>query len=199
MALEPCTECGAQVSDKAATCPYCGAPVTKPAVVIPAKATAKPSEMFGALVFVIFLGWLGVHFLFSDSSEQPAKKTAKAEPAKAVPNEKVLEDKASREKEKCDANPLACAGEKGFVEASVKCPRIVEKLAKYSVRWTDGMLEPKFSRYRWTDETKERVTYIGDKAEFQNGYGAYTAMIYECDMSADGKTVLDVRANPGRI
>ncbi|MFL9967136.1 hypothetical protein PQR02_40705, partial [Paraburkholderia sediminicola] len=67
-------------------------------------------------------------------------------------------------------------------------------------REMDGCtFEIKSSRFRWTDKPGGPITYIGDKAEFQNDFGAYTPVIYQCDVAADGKTVLAVRATAGRL
>jgi hypothetical protein len=85
------------------------------------------------------------------------------------------------------------------VVAAVYCKGEVGKLAKHSVRWTDGALEPKFSRMRWLDKDKALITFIGDKAEFQNGFGAYTPVIYECDLNQETNMVLDVRVSEGRL
>jgi hypothetical protein len=72
-------------------------------------------------------------------------------------------------------------------------------LAKNNFEWTDGLLEPKFSHYRWKNQDAGEVTYIGDKIKFQNGFGAWTYHTYECDLDASGETVLAVRAQPGRL
>ncbi|WP_243671887.1 zinc ribbon domain-containing protein [Paraburkholderia kirstenboschensis] len=100
--------------------------------------------------------------------------------------------------EQCKQDDLSCLGNKGIVGASVYCPRQIEQMAKHSVKWTDGTFEMKFSRFRWANQNGE-ITYIGDKAEFQNGFGAFTPVIYQCDMAADNKTVLDVRVVEGRL
>lgn len=97
----------------------------------------------------------------------------------------------------CKAD-LQCIGDKLSMTASFKCVDDVERLAKHSVKWTDGMLDAKFSHFRW-GAGKNSVTVIGDKAQFQNGFGAYTNVVYECDLSLDGETVLDVRVREGRI
>lgn len=76
---------------------------------------------------------------------------------------------------------LSCWAEEKIVTAGIECKRPVEGLAKYNARWTDGVLDMKFSHYRWKDQAKGTVTYIGDKIEFQNGFGAYQKHIYECD------------------
>jgi hypothetical protein len=81
----------------------------------------------------------------------------------------------------------------------VYCKEPIERLAKYNHKWTDKFLEPKMSHYRWADVENNVVTFIGDKIQFQNGFGAFVPMVYECDLSADGKTVLDVRVREGRL
>lgn len=61
MALIKCSECGKEVSDKASSCPGCGAPIggavqqQQPIVV-----TAPKSRSLAA-VLALFLGGLGIH------------------------------------------------------------------------------------------------------------------------------------------
>ncbi|MDO9571163.1 MAG: zinc ribbon domain-containing protein [Hydrogenophaga sp.] len=118
-----------------------------------------------------------------DSDEE---KAANAEAAKAAHAE-------------CQKS-LPCIGEKLVISAGYKCPAQIEKLASHSVKWVDGTLEPKFSRYRWSGSQLDVVTLLGDKAQFQNGFGAYTNVIYECDMSiGEEPTVLGVRVQEGRL
>ena len=85
------------------------------------------------------------------------------------------------------------------VTAMVYCPDEVERLARYGSRWVDGWLEPKFSRYRWKDRTGGIVTYLGDKLELQNGFGAWVPHVYECDIDVWTDNVTEVRARPGRL
>jgi hypothetical protein len=81
----------------------------------------------------------------------------------------------------------------------VYCAPEIERQAQYDVKWTDGFLRLKFEGYRWLDQAKHSITYVGDRVMFQNGFGAWSPMIYECDLSGDGKTVLAVRVEPGRL
>lgn len=83
--------------------------------------------------------------------------------------------------------------------ASVYCKASVERLAKYTSRWTDGTFETKFSRFRWLNKEQGTLTYIGDKIEFQNGFGAFQKHIYECDFNPANNQILDVRARPGQL
>jgi hypothetical protein len=81
----------------------------------------------------------------------------------------------------------------------VRCRDPIERLAKNDFEWTDGILEPKFSHYRWRDEAKGELTYIGDKIKYQNGFGAWIHHTYQCDLDSSGERVMDVRAAPGRL
>ncbi len=120
---------------------------------------------------------------------------------------KQSEDRIKQEKdnakmiaeEQCKKD-LKCLAEKNFGGATVYCSSYIEKLAKYDFKWTDsGWLEQKFSHFRWKDKEKGVITYIGDKAMFQNGFGAWQNHIYECDFSTNDEKVLDIRVRPGRI
>lgn len=79
----------------------------------------------------------------------------------------------------------------------VYCPEQVERLARFGSRWVDGWLEPKFSAYRWRDRARGIVTYLGDRIELQNTFGAWVPHVYECDIDVWTDSVVDVRARPG--
>lgn len=96
---------------------------------------------------------------------------------------------------------LECIGNKGTITAGVYCKEHIEKLAKNSAKWTDGALEPKFSRFRWKDKDAGIVTHLGDKVQFQNGFGAFVNMVYSCDldMKKSPAVVVGVDAAEGRL
>lgn len=94
---------------------------------------------------------------------------------------------------------LQCWGDRHSIGGGVRCKAPVEKLAKFSSRWTDGTFETKFSHFRWLDKNKGTLTLIGDKIEFQNGFGAFQKHIYECDYDPVSEQVLNVRARPGQL
>lgn len=94
---------------------------------------------------------------------------------------------------------LGCWGDKHSVRATVYCKDPVTRLAKNDFQWIDGMLESKFSHYRWADKTKGVVTFIGDRIKFQNGFGAWIIHTYECDFDTASERPVEVRARPGRI
>ncbi len=93
---------------------------------------------------------------------------------------------------------LNCWGNR-HVSKGVYCEDHIERLAQYSHQWTDGFLEPKFSRFRWKDQSAGTLTLIGDKIQFQNGLGAWQNHTYQCDIDPETDTVLGVRASPGRL
>jgi hypothetical protein len=94
---------------------------------------------------------------------------------------------------------LQCWGDKYSISVGVSCKDSVVKLASYTARWTDGTFEAKFSHFRWLNKEQGTLTFIGDKIEFQNGFGAYQKHIYECDFDPAGDQVLAVRTCPGRL
>lgn len=171
MALTKCKECKKEVASSAKVCPHCG--VKNPGV--------RGRDMLLGVVLLIAIGF-GITKCSSGSDSEKAADVAKAEHDAAA----------------CKTD-LQCWGDKNIAAASVYCKDDIERLAKYSVKWTDGSFETKMSRFRWSDQSKGIVTYLGDKAQFQNGFGAYQNVIYECDFDPASKAVLDVRVREGRF
>lgn len=171
MALKPCKSCKHQIDTSAKTCPNCG--VANPGV------TAGQSLM-GLIFLCVIIG--AVAAACSGGGSDRAQ----------VAEQPKIDDATCRK-------DLQCWGDKQSIPASVYCKDPVARLAKYSARWTDGVLEPKFSRFRWLDQSRGTMTFIGDKIEFQNGFGAFQAHIYECDFDPANNMVLGVRAQPGRL
>lgn len=169
MAMTQCKECKQEVSSEAKTCPHCG--VKKPAV-----NASDAIKGFFSLVFIIWVVWL-----FIGDDEDTA----------AVAEPEISPEECKKE--------LACWGEKYSVDAQVDCHPRIERMAKYDVEWTDGFLEQKFSRYKWKDQAQGHITYFGDKAKFQNGFGAFQNIIYACDYDTMNKEVLDVQVAEGRL
>lgn len=169
-------------------------------------------SLVGAFILVCFL-----IILNEPSSTEIAKESnnhdEKSEPAnldalevknvnsQPLENEKVqaeTQDKKKTEDEICRKD-ITCWAETKFFSASSACQKQIERLAQYDFEWTDGMLEPKFSHYRWHNISNGSVTYIGDKFKAQNGFGAWSNVIYECDYDLVNEAVLDVRAEQGRL
>lgn len=62
MALVACTECGTEISDKAAACPKCGAPLHAATPSTPSPLVVSVHKSRGiAMVLALFLGGLGLH------------------------------------------------------------------------------------------------------------------------------------------
>lgn len=164
-----CSNCGQEMSQKAPTCPKCGHPNKK------ANHLSGGETLMGLGIAIAVIWWL-----------------ASGDSSSSSENKKQVDLAA------CKAE-LQCWGDRNISGAGVYCKDHVERLAKYSARWTDGTFETKFSRFRWLDQSKGTLTYIGDKIEFQNGFGAHQAHIYECDYNPETNVVSDVRARPGRL
>lgn len=98
----------------------------------------------------------------------------------------------------CGQN-LKCIADKAWAEASVVCQNAVERDATYQFEWTDGLMERKFSHYRWSNANQRHVTFYGDKVKFQNGFGAWQNMIYYCDYDTKTKSVVGLRMTGGRL
>ncbi|MEQ1663206.1 MAG: zinc ribbon domain-containing protein [Thiobacillus sp.] len=162
-------------------CHECGNEVSTEAKTCPkcGAKVKKPTSLAAKLV-VVLIG-IGVVSAIVSGGD-PGNASSRPEPAN------------------CKADDLQCLGDKGIIAAGVYCKDSIERLAKHSVKWTDGTFETKFSRFRWRNKAKGEITYIGDKAEFQNGFGAFTPVVYECVMAADSKTILDARVRgEGRL
>lgn len=163
-----CGECGATFHKTSKKCPKCG------------RTNKKSAHLPGSQVAICFLVVFGLIWFMASGDSSSSRKTDQP-PKKENPN--------------CHLD-LQCWGDKHFIAASVRCPAHVEKLAKYSHKWTDGTLDPKFSSFAWADQEEGTLTYIGDKIQFQNGFGAMQNHTYECDYDPNTESVLDVRAYP---
>jgi hypothetical protein len=126
---------------------------------------------------------------------QEAKERAQKEKEAALQAEKQRKAEAEAS---CRAD-LKCFIESEMRYANAYCPEYVERLAKYSHEWTNGWLSSKFTRWKWKDQSKRQVTFLGDQIKLQNGFGAWAVHIYECDWDTATQTVLGVRVRPGRF
>jgi hypothetical protein len=129
--------------------------------------------------------------------EEAARVRAARE--EAARQARAAEEEAKRQKEATCRTTLRCWAERTIIPASFACRDRIERLPRFSFRWVDKWYEPKFSHYKWLNLPQGTVTYIGDRLEIQNMFGAWEAFIYECDFDVSTKTVLAVRAQPGRL
>jgi hypothetical protein len=164
-----------------------------------AKDRGGQVQLAGVGLWVFSIGMCGVSVLSNSNRTAPGAAPAPATTGGAGAGAPAASGAATTNKDATCLADLKCWGEKHVIAASVRCDDAVERLAKYSHKWTDGLLEPKFSHYRWKNRATGVVTYIGDKIQFQNGFGAFQNHIYECDFDPRSEEVLDVRARPGRL
>lgn len=180
MALSNCKECKKEVSTKADRCPHCG--IKNP--------TTKASEVFVGALFLV-----AIVFGVSKCTGSDPKPEDKARAAETQATDKAA---AEQKEAECKSN-LQCWGDRATVGAGVYCRDAVERLAKYSSKWTDGTFDSKFTHFRWLNKEKGTLTMIGDKIQFQNGFGAYQNHIYYCDYDPSSNKVQGARAEPGRL
>lgn len=131
--------------------------------------------------------------------EAAADKSRKAEVEKAERAEKAKKAEAERAELEVCRQDLRCWGERYSIDAAVRCRRPVERLAKYDMRWSDGWTETKFPRMRWENQDKGLITYIGDKAQFQNGFGAWQNVIYFCTYDPATDSAVSAEMEEGRL
>lgn len=123
---------------------------------------------------------------------QQAQAVKEKEEEEKAAAQKLLAERARQEDCRKD---LKCWAENTSIDASVDCMIAVQALAKWDYQWTDGwMTESKFSRYRWKDQSKGIVTYLGDKLKMQNGFGAWKHVTYTCDYDPIAKKVINASA-----
>ena len=94
---------------------------------------------------------------------------------------------------------IECASTKYFGAAVVACKPGIEAQAKHDVRWNDGMFNPMFTRNAFSTKYPTAIAYIGDKASFQNGFGAYTPVTYICLIDMDTEKLITVSISEGRL
>jgi hypothetical protein len=95
---------------------------------------------------------------------------------------------------------LKCWAEKNEINAVVRCKREIERFAAYIMKWTNnGWIESEFSRYQWHNQNDGLIAYIGDKAQFQNGFGAWENVIYYCVYDPATDRAVNVEVAPGRL
>lgn len=168
-------------NSKLTSCKDCGREVSKTAKSCPHCGVANPGiTTQDYMIAIITLSIVAFAFYLWPNGDG----------SKNIPTE--LDDIA------CKAD-LQCWGDRNSIAASFKCDDKIEKLAKYSFKWTDGLLGVKFSNFKWKNTQMGQITYIGDSIQFQNGMGAWQNYSYQCDYDPATESVLNVIASPGRL
>lgn len=179
-----CRGCQEKVFSTEKICPHCG-------IERPGKGKFSIFEI--AIFCLMTWGAFTLNNSVGDWYESWSKERAANAAAEAAEDARLAAEKEAA----CKAD-LQCWGDKNSVASDIACARAVERLAKFSARWTaDSTM--RFPKFRWRDPKSLIVSYIGDSIEFQNGYGAYQAMTYVCDYDTVHNQVVDVRAKPGRL
>lgn len=93
---------------------------------------------------------------------------------------------------------LQCWGDRHAATAKYECSMAVERLAAYSHQWTDGW-GSKFPRFMWKDQGAGILTYMGDRIQFQNGFGAWVNHSYFCDFDTRSGSVVGATATEGLL
>jgi len=73
------------------------------------------------------------------------------------------------------------------------CGKAVELHAKNSYRWTNGTFESKFPTLISHKSKNGFIIAYGEDIQFQNGFGAWQNMVYECTYDALNEEVFSVR------
>ena len=181
MALTKCKECGNPVSRAAESCPKCGHPIKGKR----AGGGSGCSSGCGTLVLLL----IGAPILLAIIIPAYQDSQPKAPESPEVRAQREAAQEAERAQ--CRQN-LQCWADEAKSFAEVYCADPIERLANYSARWTDSWLESKFDRIAWADQDQGHIRYIGDKAEFQNGFGAWKRVTYYCDVDVENERVIDV-------
>jgi len=86
--------------------------------------------------------------------------------------------------QKCLAD-LQCAGDKYNASAAIPCERIIETRARQIAKWDykvekEHWYSPFTDSFSWTGPSHQNITFHGDQAKFQNGFGAWQRQRYSC-------------------
>ena len=212
MALINCPDCGTDVSDAAVACPKCARPIAASGLNRSVASNKSKQNTSGCLVvFVLAIGGLWLFHSFgstdnsSESSVAPAVQAdqgnvgvAAPPPAASSAADSANDSSEPKPDKKCQAD-LQCMSDKFNAYATVYCKAPIESKAAHDVKWSDGFMTPMFERIAWANESHTQIRYIGDKAEFQNGFGAYTPVSYTCTYDTKNKQVIDVSVLEGRL
>ena len=107
--------------------------------------------------------------------------------------QKDKDEEEQRAKEENCKQDLSCWAEKHISYAGSYCDDQIQSRAQYEYKWENSWYENIFSHYKWKNKNNGILTYIGNKVKFQNGFGAFKTMHYECDFNPYTKEVLSVR------
>ena len=196
-----CTTCGQRITEEEAKppsgsehqhtgtgvfCTTCGQRITEEEAKPPQKASIGKKVGIGCGAFFAILIVLGIIGAIIGGSTEPDDSNASNRVATATP-QPASKDLACLEDVQC------VSGRTDWLSAAdVYCDGPIEDLAQYSAKWTDGFFENKFHSVRLMPPDYRTVTYVGDKVQFQNGFGAWMNMDYTCVFDPLNNQVIDV-------
>lgn len=106
---------------------------------------------------------------------------------------------SSIEAKRQDCNKTLDCWAKRHSSSLEQCTKAIEKLTLFDFRWTDPLLESKYTKYRWHSVAAHTITYSGDSLLVQNAQGAFVRTAYECDYDPIGNQAISARVWPGRL
>lgn len=92
---------------------------------------------------------------------------------------------------------LQCTYNHSVYSARTACKEAIERHARFDVKWTDT--NSPFTEAKWINSNKRIIGLVGDKVRFQNGFGAWQAINYECVWDAEADKLVTVNLAEGRL
>ena len=164
------------MSSNVASCKDCGGQISRNALACPHCGSPKKQKtsVFTWLVAIFFAAPLLMAIIATNNKPTSASSDA-------------------------DAEEISAANEarNARLRAEVECQQAVERAALRKFEWTDGLIEPKFSREGKT--AKGELILQGDKFMAQNGFGAMNNQVYTCTINTDTQTVVDLQFRDGKL
>jgi hypothetical protein len=179
MALINCAECGREVSDKAESCPHCGAPVK---LSIAQSRTPPPTRGFGlGRMFIIVLIALAIALAYSNKSSSP----------EATPQLQTCRSDWT----KCADNAELVKNYSDWTHIQASCQVEAADQAKYGTPEWPWLSFSSF--YKGDNYIHTGIAIaIEPNAQFQNGFGAKVHSQVVCAYDLRAKRVTSVVISP---
>lgn len=133
---------------------------------------------------------------------QDGVKAAQDKPCADTDRDKtihVIRPKASNDIDLCSIPGANCSLNGAWQYAESVCPKLVERMAKYGFQWVEGLTVFKIEPRHEKTEKSHLVKFFGDKVKFQNGFGAWSNMVYVCTFDLSQRKIVDVNVFKGRL
>lgn len=113
--------------------------------------------------------------------------------------QQLAEEKKKEEGLAACKQDIVCWGDRHLLKATLLCKKQIERQAKYSFKWTDGIMEGKFKSYVWQNKEKGLIAYYGDKIQFQDGFGVWGNVAYTCVFDTNFEVVDSLKIRGGAL